>query len=1453
MPIKIAAFDEKNKKFIGFLIVLAFLICIFIIYSGISNYYDYSSKLKSEIKIKLNSAVNLSTKEYEIFKQEGFNLVKQLKDRDKLFTNLCNYLETGDKTSEIIVSKFFENNLYGDKVYRFVVFNSDYKPVVTVPKSTETNYDEDFIKHMKFSESAHSVLWKDLYFDITEKKPLFLLTLPIFEKKQNGQFLGIVCVLYDPETSLFPKMLKTDFPTETGEIYLLKNQSKKIKNIENLQNIEELDKKNFELKKVCYQHDTKKLKGIGLEKEFDDLENLKPLLSDDENITMFERTDESGSKYYAVLKAIPKSRYLLLARIDIAEVYKDFYPNVYFSLFLSLLSIGGLFFFVKHVLSSKNVDNLNSKLSNYNELIISEERLKRTEIIAGSGNWELDLHTKSVYASEGATRIYGVTKTILTLEEIQEIPLQEYRATLDSALINLITHNFPYDVDFKVKRKNDGKIIDVHSSARFDKEHHKVYGVIRDVTESNKIRNLLQKTEERLRLALDASTDGIWDWDFGKDEIYWSPQTYTMLGYSVNQFKINNEKLKELIFSDDYINFTNQITNASDRSDSLISDEIRIKTSSGDYTWMLVKGKKVYEKSVNNISRIIGTFSNIQERKIAELELKKIEWMLSKKGFEDDKLEKVFFVNTEFFDSKERILFNNINIEILKGIIDDYLGLTGSSSSVFEHDGSWGLGVFNSEWCGLLAKKSYELTGTKDFKEAAKSGKWLCYESCWKYSCKNSIQNNSPMDIRCNGGIKLFSVPISTNEMVIGGVNLAYSDPPKDKQELARIAGLYSIDIDELQKLSDKYLSRPDFIINYAKDRVKSAAKLISTLVEKQITEKKLSENQEKYKSFLESSDSVLVLCDYEGKILFSNKVAIRYLNLNKDSIVGMNIKDIYPEETAIKNLNIIQNVISKGEGIIDESESIINNQSVWFRTSCQPVRNSEGSVYAALINSNDVTAANKMQNELKESEERFRQFMHYFPVGVFIKDRTSKVIYVNNYFENELNAATWFGKTPIEIFGEELGQSMIEEDKKALISGYIKVDEYVPHKDGKIHLYETHKFAIKIANKDDLIGGISIDVTDTKNSEIRLKDIQTRQNAILTSVPDLIVEVDFSNTFTWANKAALEFFGKNIVGASVTRFSYGGNNIFDTSFMDESSVNGLYYIENKHVRKDAKVRLLGWWCKVLKDDEGFDKGFIATGRDITDNKKAEEEIIELNRMLDQKVLERTNELELANKELQAFTYSVSHDLRSPLRAIDGFSSILVDEYKDSLDKEGVRFLEVIRQNAKKMDCLITDLLALSRVTQSGLTKQEINMTEFVTVIFNEIVPETTKLKFKLFIGNLINAYADPAFLKQVWVNLINNAIKYTLPKGDRSIEIGCYQEQNQVVYFIKDSGVGFNQDYVHKLFGVFQRLHKAEEFEGTGVGLALVKRIIDKHGGEVRAVGELNKGATFYFSLPLN
>jgi len=253
----------------------------------------------------------------------------------------------------------------------------------------------------------------------------------------------------------------------------------------------------------------------------------------------------------------------------------------------------------------------------------------------------------------------------------------------------------------------------------------------------------------------------------------------------------------------------------------------------------------------------------------------------------------------------------------------------------------------------------------------------------------------------------------------------------------------------------------------------------------------------------------------------------------------------------------------------------------------------------------------------------------------------------------------------------------------------------------------------------------------------------------------------------------------------------------------------------------------------------------------ILQRQRAEEEIQDLNEKLEQKVIERTAQLDSANKELEAFAYSVSHDLRAPLRAIEGYSRFVLEDYAEKLDDEGKRLLNIIRTNIQKMDQLITDILGLSRVSRKGMKLSRIDMTMLVNSIYHETASPEIQEKFIFSVEPLPEAFGDPTLIRQVWANLISNAIKYTMPKEERRIEIGSRSESGMNVYYIKDTGVGFNPDYTHKLFGLFQRLHKAEEFEGTGVGLAIVQRVILRHGGKVWAEGKLNEGATFYFSLP--
>jgi light-regulated signal transduction histidine kinase (bacteriophytochrome) len=259
---------------------------------------------------------------------------------------------------------------------------------------------------------------------------------------------------------------------------------------------------------------------------------------------------------------------------------------------------------------------------------------------------------------------------------------------------------------------------------------------------------------------------------------------------------------------------------------------------------------------------------------------------------------------------------------------------------------------------------------------------------------------------------------------------------------------------------------------------------------------------------------------------------------------------------------------------------------------------------------------------------------------------------------------------------------------------------------------------------------------------------------------------------------------------------------------------------------------------------------FLFLNREMSQRFRAEVEVRNARDHLEQRVVERTAQLEAANTELEAFTYSVSHGLRSPLRHVDGFSKILMEEHRAQLAPEAQRYLERIRNGTQQMGQLVDDLLNLARVGRRELTLQVSGLNSIVEEVLADLKPETAERQIEWKVGKLPFVECDPALIKQVFVNLLSNAIKFTRTRDRALIEVGDAKQNGRTAVFVRDNGVGFNMKYADKLFGVFQRLHRAEDFEGTGVGLATVQRIIHKHSGRVWAEGELDKGATFYFSL---
>lgn len=284
---------------------------------------------------------------------------------------------------------------------------------------------------------------------------------------------------------------------------------------------------------------------------------------------------------------------------------------------------------------------------------------------------------------------------------------------------------------------------------------------------------------------------------------------------------------------------------------------------------------------------------------------------------------------------------------------------------------------------------------------------------------------------------------------------------------------------------------------------------------------------------------------------------------------------------------------------------------------------------------------------------------------------------------------------------------------------------------------------------------------------------------------------------------------------------------------------------ELKNRAKDGSYYWVDTTIVPFLDERGKPYQYVAIRADITQRKHAEEEILVLNEELEKRVKERTEEME-------SFSYSVSHDLRAPLRAVNGYARILEEDYKDLFDAEGKRLLGEVQQNAKKMGTLIDDLLSFSRLGRKEVEKSEIDMTKLTQLAIKEIeqsLPHHAEIK----LWPLLPAKADHALLQNVMINLISNAIKYSAKKDNPFIEIRSKRGDSEITYSVKDNGVGFDMQYSDKLFGVFQRLHSTDEFPGTGVGLAMTKRIINKHKGRIWAEGRVNEGAVFYFTIPVS
>ncbi len=544
-----------------------------------------------------------------------------------------------------------------------------------------------------------------------------------------------------------------------------------------------------------------------------------------------------------------------------------------------------------------------------------------------------------------------------------------------------------------------------------------------------------------------------------------------------------------------------------------------------------------------------------------------------------------------------------------------------------------------------------------------------------------------------------------------------------------------------------------------------------------------------------------------------------------------------------------------------------------------------------------DITERTIQDQALRLSEHRFRTLFEHAAVGVAIIDtKTGQYLEVNQKY------CDFLGYSKDEMLKLSFSDVTIPEDARAntkynhkLIRGTIdefSLEKRYIRKDGKIVWGELNasplwepgetpevyqhiavvkditeqkiaelalresekKFRETVANLDEGFfsatnEGVLVDHNEAFNRILGLPEHQDSRGLL---VPDFWLNVEERQKYLDALKekgsvSSYQITAKKIDGEQIT--------VLLSSHVVKDANNVPYKTDGVFLDITARIkqeeRLLASQSELKTLLEQAEQSRRALLTIIEDQKLAQDEIRQLNKTLEERVNQRTAQLLASNEELESFAYSISHDLRAPLRAIDGYSRILEQDYAKVLDTEGVRLLNIVRSSTKNLDRLITDLLSLSRVGRSELKFDSLEMNSLVESTYLELTTPEIQEKIKFTVHDLPVGYGDPTLIKHVWMNLISNAIKYSAPKPHPEIEIAGFSDPEKCTYIIKDNGVGFNSDFKEKLFGLFQRLHKASEFEGTGVGLAIVQRIVKRHNGEVWGNGEIDQGAEFSFTLP--
>jgi PAS domain S-box-containing protein len=516
-------------------------------------------------------------------------------------------------------------------------------------------------------------------------------------------------------------------------------------------------------------------------------------------------------------------------------------------------------------------------------------------------------------------------------------------------------------------------------------------------------------------------------------------------------------------------------------------------------------------------------------------------------------------------------------------------------------------------------------------------------------------------------------------------------------------------------------------------------------------------------------------------------------------------------------------------------------------------------------IYGSDITEKKRADQALQESSLRLHLAVEASNIGLWDWDLTNNQVYFSPQYKAQLGYRD--DEFPDQL--EEWENRLHPDERRrviALVRKYIaapkqdiEIEFRMQHKDGSYRWIIGRAEVLRDSDgKPVRMIGSNIDITERKKAEAALLESERRYRDMLEDIHLLAVILNLEGNITFCNDYLVELSGwprDELIGQNwFERFIDPGHPV--TLLFDETMGEGKFPIhyENEIITRDGQHRLIAWNNTALRDPDGTVTSVASIGEDITDRKRAEEEIRKLNEELEQRVTQRTAELEAKNRELETFTYSVSHDLKAPLRGIDGYSRLLLEDHTAQLDEEGQMFLSTIRRATDQMSQLINDLLDYSRLERRSMTMRPVDLNELVDDVLSELDAEIKEHGVALTTDIACQTVtAEPEGLMQALRNLIDNAVKFSSANPAPCIEIVGRETEAGCLISVKDNGIGFDMQYHDRIFEIFQRLSHSDEYPGTGIGLTIVRKIMQRMGGRVWAESTLGQGATFYLEIPRN